>query len=352
MSASLYNCRLKTFLDDAGQWFLRSGIRSPEGGVARYYRSDLQKNAPVSTEITGYAVSALSYLYSTTGDQAYRDAAMESARFLANAAWDGASHTFPFELHSNLAYFFDVGIIARGLLSTGAEEFRPRVRDAALSLAFDFIGDGAFHPIVTLPEKQPLPFEPQWSRSPGCYQLKSALAWLAVGDEQAERMFDAAIASALASHESFLPGDADPNRVMDRLHPYCYFLEALLYRAEDCNSVLARGIDRVAQLLREISPQFERSDVCAQLLRVRLAAHHLNAVPLDAAAAAEEAERVRKYQARSEDVRLNGGFWFGHKGGEMLPYMNPVSTAFSLQALALWEQHRAGTWQFDLAQLI
>jgi hypothetical protein len=343
---------LKTFIESAGRWFLQSGIRAPEGGVARYYRSDLQKNVPVSTEITGYAVSALSYLHSVTGNASYGDAATEAARFLSNVAWDAAAHTFPFEPHSNLAYFFDVGIIARGLLSTGEEEFRPRVRDAALSLAFDFIGDGAFHPVVTLPDKQPLPYEPQWSRSPGCYQLKSALAWLGVGDEQAARMFHAALASALATHESFLPGDADPNRVMDRLHAYCYFLEALLFAAEEHNGVLASGIDRVAALLREISPRFERSDVCAQLLRVRLVAHHLNAVPLDAAAAAEEAQRVRKYQARSDDARLDGGFWFGQKGGEMLPYVNPVSTAFSLQALALWEQHLAGTWRLDLAHLI
>jgi hypothetical protein len=345
---------LTTFLEDAGRWFLQSGIRAPQGGVARYYRSDLRKNVPVSTEITGYPVSALSYLHSMTGDHAYRDAAMGSARFLANDAWDTASNTFPFEIHSNLAYFFDVGIIARGLLSTGAEEFRPRVRDAALSLAFDFIGDGAFHPIVKLPDKQPLPYDRQWSRSPGCYQLKSALAWLGVGDEHAVRMFDTALASALGAHESFLPGDEDPDRVMDRLHPYCYFLEALLYVAsrEDCKNVLARGVDRVARLLREISPQFERSDVCAQLLRVRLVAEHLGAVSLDEKAAAEEALRVAHYQAQSEDVRLDGGFWFGQKRGEMLPYMNPVSTAFSLQALALWERHRAGTWSFDLTQLI
>ena len=157
---------------------------------------------------------------------------------------------------------------------------------------------------------------------------------------------------SLSTHESFLPGDPDPNRVMDRLHPYCYFLEALLYVAQDYKDVLARGIDRVATLLREISSSFERSDVCAQLLRVRLVAHYLNAVPLNAAAAAEEAERVARYQAHSEDVRLDGGFWFGQKGGEILPYMNPVSTAFSLQALALWAQHREGSWRFDLAQLI
>jgi hypothetical protein len=341
-------------LEDAGRWFLRSGVRAPGGGVARYYRSDLAKNVGISTEITGYAVSTFSYLHTITGDPAYREAAMESARFLANDAWDRAAHTFPFELGSNLAYFFDVGIIARGLLSTGAEAFRERVREAALSLAFDFIGDGAFHPVVTLPDKQPLEYEPRWSRSPGCYQLKSATVWLGVGDEDAARMFDAALGAALATHEHFLPGDTDPNRVMDRLHPYLYFLEALLPVADrkECAQALASGIDRVGRLLREISPQFERSDVCAQLLRVRLVGHYLGAVPLDAAAAAEEADRVAKYRARSEDARLDGGFWFGQRGGEMLPYMNPVSTAFSLQALALWEQHRAGDWRFDVAQLI
>jgi len=279
---------------------------------------------------------------------------MDSARFLANHAWDREAHTFPFEIASNRAYFFDVGIIVRGLLSTGAEEFCEGAREGALSLAFDFIGDGAFHPVVSLPDKQPLPYEPQWSRSPGCYQLKSALAWLGIGDEHARRMFDAALASALRTHGPFLPGDTDRNRVMDRLHPYLYFLEALLFVAdrEECAAVLAAGIDRVAELLREISPQFERSDVCAQLLRVRLAAHHLGAVSLDETSAAEEARRVAGYQAWSDDPRLDGGFWFGRKGGEMLPYMNPVSTAFSLQALALWEQHRAGNWRFDVRQLI
>ena len=322
--------------------------------MARYYRSDLAKNVPISTEITGYAVSTFSYLYSVTGDPAYREAGMESARFLTGQAWDAAAHTFPFELESNLAYFFDVGMIARGLLSTGGEEFRERIQEAGLSLAFDFMGDGVFHPIVTLPDKQPLPYERAWSRSPGCYQLKPATAWLGMGDEHAARMFDAALLSTLAAQESFLPGDADPNRVMDRLHPYCYFLEALLYVAnrQECRSVLEFGIDRVARLLREIAPQFERSDVCAQLLRVRLVADHFGAVSLDAAAAQEEAERTAGYQARSDDARIDGGFWFGKKGGEMLPYVNPVSTAFSLQALVLWEQHRAGTWRFDLTQLI
>jgi hypothetical protein len=345
---------LTTFLEDAAHWFLYSGIRVPGGGVARYYRSDFGANVAVSNEITGYAVSTFSYLHVITGVAMHREAALDSARFLANEAWDAGAHTFPFETASNLAYFFDVGIIVRGLLSTGAEEFCQRARDGALSLAFDFIGDGAFDPIIQLPDKQPLDYGRQWSRSPGCYQLKSALAWLEVGDQHAARMFDRALESALRTHESFLPGDPDRNCVMDRLHPYCYFLEALLFVADrdECSKALASGIERVAGLLRAIAPEFERSDVWAQLLRVRLVAHHVGAVSLDETAAAEEAARVAGFQARSEDARIDGGFWFGRRRGEIMPYVNPVSTAFSLQALALWEQHRSDEWQFQVAQLI
>jgi hypothetical protein len=32
--------------------------------------------------------------------------------------------------------------------------------------------------------------------------------------------------------------------------------------------------------------------------------------------------------------------------------MNPVSTAFCMQALEMWEQHRTGAWRFELRELI
>ena len=51
-------------LSRTGEWFLGSGIQQTNGGVARYYLVDSRRNLPVSTEITGYAVSALVYLHS------------------------------------------------------------------------------------------------------------------------------------------------------------------------------------------------------------------------------------------------------------------------------------------------
>jgi hypothetical protein len=346
---------LTSFLDHAGCWFLHSGIQESDGGVARYYRSDSAKNSPVSTEITGYAASTFAYLHARTGKPEYLDAAVRAARYLTDRAWDSAASTFPFEPGSDRAYFFDIGIIVRGLLAvwraTGEAEFRTRAQEASLSLAFDFLGDGVFHSVISLPDKQPLPEEPRWSRKPGCYQLKSALAWREMDDPAATRVFEAALASTLASHDKFLEEERDREKLMDRLHAYCYFLEALLFTSE--RQDLDRGISRVARLLREIAPVFERSDVNAQLLRVRLIAHHLGFVALDETATREEASRIATFQALdATDVRLRGGFWFGRKGAQVLPFSNPVSTAFCLQALALWEDHQAGRWSFELPQLI
>jgi hypothetical protein len=51
---------------------------------------------------------------------------------------------------------------------------------------------------------------------------------------------------------------------------------------------------------------------------------------------------VAGFQASSQDARIGGGFYFGRKGRGGLPFVNPVSSAFALQALALWEQCRDG----------
>ncbi len=108
----------------------------------------------------------------------------------------------------------------------------------------------------------------------------------------------------------------------------------------------------MSHYLREISPRFERSDVCAQLLRLRLIAHRHHGMPLHPEAANDEARRSAAYQVASPDPRIAGGFWFGTRNGETLPFVNPVSTVFCVQALALWQDHCANRWTFQLRDLV
>ncbi len=340
---SRYNRFLHSPEERAGAWFLNSGIQEPSGGVARYYQIELGSNAAVSTEITGYTASALLYLAARNGRVEYRDAALRAGRFLTRAAWQPAAAVYPFELPAKRAYFFDSGIILRALAAlwreAGDAEFRTAAIACGRSMAADFAGGCVFHPVLALPSKEPLPYEDRWSRSPGCYQLKAALGWRELGDSAVH--YERVLGYSLREAAAFLRGRPD---VMDRLHAFCYFLEGLLPEAArpECRNALERGISEVAARLRRLRPEFERSDVWAQLLRLRIYAEALAGIPLDEAAAAEEAAAIPGFQAASDDPRIDGAFLFGRKNGRMLPYANPVSTAFCLQALALWRDRRAG----------
>jgi len=327
--------------------------------MARYYRSDLGQNARVSTEITGYGVSTLLFLHGRTRETAYREAALRAARFLTRTAWNARLGTFPFELGVNgdrgLAYFFDCGIIVRGLLAAWRAFEDAEFRDAAIAagrgMLADFASREAIHPIVTLPHKRPQPYEARWSAQPGCYQLKAAMAWRelfeATGEEGFLRSYESAVESALTSERAFLPGDPDREKVMDRLHAYGYFLEGLLPVLDrpDCAQAFRDGVDRTAAHLNQIAPAFVRSDVCAQLLRARLLGELRGALPLDKDAAGREAGAAASFQVHSDDPRVGGGFLFGRKNGQPLPFVNPVSTAFCVQALALWEDRKSGALQ-------
>jgi hypothetical protein len=357
---------IDTTLASAGSWFLNSGIQEDSGGVARYYFCDSRRNAPVSNEITGYAAGILAYLWTLTGEARFLEAAERSSQYLLHHAWNDHSATFPFEPVLNggpaYAYFFDCGIIARGLLAmwraTGNEEYFERAKECGLSMAFDFMAEEAMHPILRLPDKQPITYELRWSRRPGCYQLKSALAWrelgIATGQRELSSAFERLLGYALSTHADFLPGDADDEKVMDRLHAYCYFLEALLAVCDraDCASALTAGMERVAAHLRRIEGRFARCDVYAQLLRIRLFAGRLGVCAVDARAAAAEADRIREFQVVDSDPRIHGGFRFGRKQGCWMPFVNPVSTAFAIQALAMWQEYQDGSAETPVLALV
>jgi hypothetical protein len=338
-------------LERASRWVIRSGIQEPCGGVARYYRTDVKQNLPISTEITGYTVGTLLYLCAAAKEPEYSERALAGARFLTRQAWDG--HAMPFEIEperSGYTYFFDCGIILSNLLAawraTRDGEFFDVAKALGTAMAADFASDrGDYHPILRLPGKQPVERDAmRWSRSPGCYQLKAAMGWWDLaeetGDDRFREPYDRMLESALRSYGSFLPGHPDACKVVDRLHAFLYFLEGLLPRAGEkcCAAALGDGIQKVSRYLAETASEFERADVYAQLLRIRIYADWLGASPLDREAAELEAAELASFQAESDDPREDGGFYFGRRGGAFLPFVNPVSTAFGLQALALWDR--------------
>jgi hypothetical protein len=335
-------------LSSVGRWLLDSGIQDASGGFARFYDAETGKNKPVSTEITGYAASALVYLFQITGNDIYLAHAWKTARFLVST-WDEELRTFPFEYPSQYSYFFDCGIIIRGLLAVWRETRDDQLLEIAVGAAHAMIADfhsgQDYHPILSLPNKEPPPRTEKWSRKPGCYQLKAAMAWWDVGeitgDKSLKQAYGEMVRACLATHADFLPGASCPQLVMDRLHAYCYFLEGLVPMRGCPDSVQAaiEGIGVIRQYLNNIESTFVRSDVYAQLLRARI--NSAAFLPVNTAVAANEARHLTAFQAASDDPRIDGGFFFGRREGRMSPQVNPVSTVFAAQALEMWRQYQA-----------
>ncbi len=338
----------------AGIWFRDSGIQLENGGVSRYYRGDTQTHLPVSTEITGYAAHGLLGIDP--------ESAIRAGEFLANCAWDKKQRTFPFETvgPDQSAYFFDLGIIARGLLAlwrhTGSPHWLDMAAAAGDAMLRDFEAPRGYHVILDLPDKQPRDYAMWWSRRPGCFQLKAALAWrelaAVTGNELYRRHFERQLNFAIETAPQFFTPWHDDIRLMDLLHPHCYYLEGLLADWKKHAGLIREGIASAQRHRRALQDRFLRSDVCAQLLRVRLMAHHLDICRLDLANAEEEVAALRTFQMESEDPRLNGAFAFGQRDGKTLPHANPVSTIFAVQALQWWSDYEAGSFHAAPADII
>jgi hypothetical protein len=332
-----------TSLQRAGEWFLHSGIQESNGGIARFYRVVEGKNAALSTEITGYGISALLELYARLHDERYLAAARRAGDYLVREAWRDDLQTFPFETGEGVpqfTYFFDLGIIARALLRlarvSGDTSYADYARRAAQAMARDFrCAGGGYHPILTLPDKTPVPHELWWSRRPGCFHLKAALAWYELGmTEEYERQ----LAYSLSCWREVIELETERERIMDRLHALSYFLEGLMPVADrpECRRILEEGAHWGSELMSHIAARFERSDVHAQLLRVRL---------FLGIALPEEFAELQSFQNDGPNPRLRGGYSFGRKHGLVMPFANPVSTAFCLQAAAWYNTHQKPDWR-------
>jgi hypothetical protein len=346
-------------------WLASSGIQAASGGLSRYYRADLGRYTNISTEITAYGIQAYLQL-PLPGETGLLSNALRAGQFLCYDAADPEEGAFPFEVSpdsvppARTAYFFDCAILIRALLalwnSTADAMYLERAERCGATLLERMSRvDGSFFPLLDMASGVPSVGSGTWSLEPGPHQLKAGMAFLELAEVTSSGMFsktaELLLAWCLRTHELFLPGDTHPERVVDRLHAYCYFLEGLLPFLErhfEGAQLLQAGMTRVEEMAGERRDVLERCDVAAQLLRLRLFSEYAGIAELDVSAAEREAEHVRSFQIHSADRRTNGAFSFGRRQGQLAPYANPVATIFALQALRMWQDYQGGalrpTW--------
>ncbi len=351
------------------RWLTRSGIQDESGGLAGSYRAPAGQYEGVLTTATGFFISGLLRCAEYPPENPPKQA-MAAGRVLIEKAYDTETELFVSDFDSagnnprKWAYFLDCLIAIRALI-----DLWKATKDSAYIGCAEKCGigikrnlsrmDGSFFPVHDLARDMPYEADEPWSLQSAVHHLKALPVFLelteATGLYEFKAMGEDLLQWTLKRHESFLEPDSDSERLMSRLHGYCYFLEGLLPEAgrdPDCSRALQYGLLEIENISQEIGHDYHRCDVIAQLLRLRLYADRLGIMELDFQQAENEAAAIEELQVQSADPKIDGGFAFALKASTPVQHYNPATTVLAIQALQMWEQAAAGSFREGWETLI
>lgn len=244
----------------------------------------------------------------------------------------------PFEPKSNFSYFFDCGIVVRGLVAAGKVFQNQEYIELAYKIAesmLEFQSGTTYTAILkkepheTVEQAIPVHFYPKrWSNSFWSHQLKAALAWY--------------LFPALAHHYYRAAGmfEGPPNKVsnsvpshvdeMDLLHPQAYYCEAMILTDR---GYFPHTISLDEQICLQLDTQWLRCDALAQFIRLSILVGGPEAV-----------EPI--YHWLLEFQHEDGGFHFSHNrvAKALSPDISVHATIFAVQALVMYQIGKYLTW--------
>ncbi len=270
-------------------------VTEPDGGVRRWIDANTGKPGTISTEITGYAAHLFAWLALVTGEEELRRRADLHADWIFDLFRANEFRFLPFEPDSDLTYFFDCGIAARGLRAVGGCFLEPAHLIAKYMERF--VEGGMLRPICNSQWQRVTPKPGWWSSEPGTHQLKAVLAmpkpWPAA--DLGERFK--------------LAGDL--------MHPISYTAEALMLSG-DKRMAFTHSLD-----IRPWEYSLFRCDALAQFIRLTIA--------MDGKAYPD----IRALEAFQDPE--SGGFWFAKKDGQFVPHLSTHVAIFAIQAIVMSE---------------
>ena len=351
------------------RWLTRSGIQAESGGLARHYSAQGNRYEALSTAATGYFISGLLRCAEYPRESPPKQA-IAAGTVLIERSYDREAELFvsDFDAGENnprkWAYFFDCLVAVRALI-----DLWKATKDSAYIGCAEKCGigmkrnlsrmDGSFFPVHDVARDMPYEADEPWSLQAAVHHLKVLPIFLelteATGLYEFKAMGEDLLKWCLKRHESFLEAESDSERLMSRLHGYCYFLEGLLPEAgmdPDSSRALQYGLLEIENVSQEIGHEYHRCDVVARLLRLRLYADRLGIMELDYQQAENEAAAIQELQVQSTDPKVDGGFAFGLKAATPVQRYSPATVVLAIQALQMWEQASTGSFREGWETLI
>ncbi|MFH1420618.1 MAG: DapH/DapD/GlmU-related protein [Candidatus Aenigmatarchaeota archaeon] len=359
-------------------WLLFSGIQNitadtrTDGGFNSWYDADTGTYPYIYSEITGYGITTLLYLYNKNKEEILLEHAKMAADWLINVAvhaTGGVKTRFYYKYANNSAdeqnfysfdseiiYSFDNGMVMYALTNlyklTGIDAYLEHAKKIANFLLGMQKSDGLFYATYNAKTGELGDTQDKWSTQSGSYHAKVAMGLIDLyevcGDERylnsAIKICNAAL--LLQKPEGRFISFSDSGAT--HMHPHSYSAEGLLYagiklgnneyleaarRATEWALAMQLETGGVPCIVADEVNKNERSDTLAQTLR--LAALLLSSGLINHKTKIDELrKRLLGFQHR------NGGFIYGSdETGKKMNHTNSWCTMFALQALDLYNKH-------------
>ncbi len=355
----------KNQVDLTAEWILNSSIQSDKGGFFAWYDLQDKRYSYLYSEITGYGITALLFLYKILGEKAIIDKAEQAADWIINSSLHpcGGIKTRLYEddkkadkwysFTGEKIFSFDTGMVLYGIVNLYNLTKEKKYLQISENLA-DFLidkmqnQDGSLSPIYDAKTGEIIESENKWSNQRSGFHAKVSMGLIDLYIiKQDKKYYDAAVKLceyAIATQETSGRFITDKINKTTHLHPHCYTAEGLWYTGTSLKIssfvesakkatewafkyMSSSGINELYNPLTKTFNASQRSDIIAQVLRLGLIFSINQKID-------ELKSVLLEYQYSGEYLGQKGGFLYNKDSQNI----NSWCTMFAMQALASYQQ--------------
>jgi hypothetical protein len=366
-------------------WLEKSGIQNSlnkknllSGSVNAWYDPQKKKYSFVYSEINGYFMTMMVFLYKRTGEKKYLDKGLEAAKWLISNAQEkngGFRCLFLIDKNSNHAhkkdqiYSFDNGVIINGLVSLYKETKKSFLIKSAEKcgnwiINFCIDSNNLVKPVYEIEQNKFFESDKEWSTTSGSYHTKISIGLANLYSIIKKKKYLEASKLICNSSLKFQQRNGRflsfPFKGGTNAHPHCYSAEGLwvigtflknkkyLKSSELATRWIVSKQNSIGKIPRlfliNTSIYHERIDAIAQTIRlIFLSTFNKNEkqVKINKDKLNKLLKIMLKYQnSNSKNPKIKGSFSWGKKSnGAELKHPNSWVTFFAIQSLFFYKDY-------------
>jgi rhamnogalacturonyl hydrolase YesR len=374
--------KIDNSIDSAVNWLIYSGIQNKKAklkdSVNAWYDPLKQKYSFVYSEINGYFMTMMVFLYRRTNQKKYLECGLKSAKWLVKNAQDKSGgfrclflidKSLKYSFKQNKIYSFDNGVILNGLVSLYKVSKEPFLLKSAKKCA-DWIVNSCVDqsslvkPVYDIEDNKFFDSDKDWSTTSGSYHTKISIGLANLFSvtknkkylDYAKKICDKSL-KFQKTNGRFV---SFPYRGGTNAHPHCYSAEGLWVVGKFLNKkeyllsskkatkwILSTQnfSGKIARLfLLTSSVYYQRIDAVAQVVRLIM----LNSLKKNNNYYLKSKNKLNKLikilianqNLKTNNKKIKGAFlWGKNSDGSVVHHSNSWVTFFAIQALYLYRDY-------------